>query len=113
MLVGIIALKDRGIRLPHLRTVAIGASTYGSMMMGVNSYPMHQTADFLQLRIYHIDYDVWSQGIKKPRPRLIAKGTPSDARGNAENLDLFSVYWLDAAPQKPKLEWYSRAWAEV
>ena len=104
MLVDIV-LKDQGTRLPGLRTLGIGASTYGSMMMGMHCYSMHQAADFLQLRIYRIDYDIWSQGTKKPKPHLIAKGTPSDARGTAENLDLFDVYWLDAAPQMIKSQW--------
>ena len=83
-----------------LKDLAIGALTYGHVMMGVNRYPMHKTSNCLQLRIYHIEHGYTPHGQKVLKPRLIAKGTPADAHGIAENLDIFDVYWLDGAPLK-------------
>lgn len=102
MLLNIINLKARAESTPVLKTLALGALTYGDVMMGVSHYPTHQFANFLQLRIYRVNYERTSHGVRTPRLHMIAKGTPADAIGIAENLDIFDVYWLDAAPQKWK-----------
>lgn len=102
MLLNIINSKARTDQLPTLKTLAIGALTYASVMMGVNHFPAHEFANFLQLRIYRVDHSYTFQGVRTPRLHMIAKGTPADAVGIAENLDIFDVYWLDGAPQKPR-----------
>lgn len=102
MLLNIINLKVRVDSTPALRTLALGALTYGDVMIGVNHYPTHQFANFLQLRIYRVSYEHASHGARTPRLHMIAKGTPADAVGIAGNLDIFDVYWLEAAPQKSK-----------
>lgn len=68
--------------------------------MGVNHYPMHKVADYLQLRVCRVGCDCASQGLASARPGLTAKGTPADACGVAENLDILTVHWLHGAPRK-------------
>jgi len=101
LLVDVLKIKARRDRPRLLKTIGVGSHTYGNAVMGANHYPMHKAADFLQLRIYRVNYGHSSRGSNSPRPHLIAKGTPADAYGEAENLDIFNVYWLDAAIQKP------------
>ena len=87
-------------RSTRLKTLALGATTYGNSCMGMYHFPDHDFADFLRLRIYNVEYmhhhttDTWS-----PKPRLVAKGVPNDAIGYSKHLDLFEPYWLDAAPK--------------
>lgn len=102
MLLDKINTKARIDKPPTLKTLAIGTLTYANVMMGVNHYPTHEFANFLQLRIYRVDYSYTIEGVRTPRLHMIAKGTPADAVGIAENLDIFDVYWLDGAPQKPR-----------
>lgn len=85
-----------------LRTLAIGASTYGSIKMGMNCQPAHTIADYFRLRIYHIDHAWRLQGSVSPNVQLIAKGTPADAQGLVDHLEIFDTYWLDGAHQKPR-----------
>jgi len=105
MLLNIISLKARTDLPPVLKTVAIGALNYGHVMMGVNHYRTHPFANFLQLRIYRVSYDCASHGPRTPRLHMLAKGTPADALGAAENLEIFDVYWLDGAPRASKPAW--------
>lgn len=102
MLLDIINLRPQADSTPALKTLGLGALTYGNVMMGVNHYPAHEFSNFLQLRIYSLCYDCASHGARMPRLHMIAKGTPADAYGLAENLDIFNVYWLDAAPRMGK-----------
>ena len=81
-----------------LKTVAIGAPTYGSVMVGMNHYTPSSTSDFFQLRIYHVNYGCHYRDSLSPKLHLIARGTPADAWGNAENLNIFKLYWLDGVP---------------
>lgn len=100
MLLNITNIRARPDSSPVLKTLAIGALTYGNVRMGVNHYPLYRFANFLQLRIYRVEYNGPAPGHRSPRLHLVAKGTPADAVGIAENLDIFETYWLDAAPQK-------------
>lgn len=100
MLLDIITKKTRIDRTPVLKTLAIGASTYANVRMGVSHYAPNNVSTFLQLRIYHVNYDCRYQNSLSPKLHLIVRGTPADACGNAENLDIFTLYWLDGAPRK-------------
>ena len=89
---------------PVLKTLALGASTFGNVRMGVSHFTPNSVSTFLQLRIYHVNYDCnydcRYQNSLSPKLHLIARGTPADAYGNADNLDIFSLYWLDGAPRE-------------
>ncbi len=69
--------------------------------MGTNRYPSHDAAEVIRLRIYQLQYGCPCEASSNPKVclRLIATGSPADARGRAANLELFETYWLDAAPQ--------------
>ena len=99
LLIDIIHKKAREGENSSLKILGIGALTYGSFMMGANYFPVHKTADFLQLRIFRVGFES-SRGSSSSRPYLLAKGTPADACGYIEDLDIFKTYWLDAAPLK-------------
>ncbi|CAD6593210.1 MAG: hypothetical protein ASARMPREDX12_006936 [Alectoria sarmentosa] len=104
MLLNIITKKTRIDRVPVLKTLALGASTYSNVRMGVSHYPPSKASTFLPLRIYHVNYDCRYQNSLSPKLHLIARGTPADAWGNAENLDIFRLCWLDGAPQGSETE---------
>ena len=99
MFLNIITNKTRVEQAPILRTIAIGASTYGNVRMGMNHYTPNSASTFLQLRIYHVNYDCRYRNALSPKLHLIARGTPADAWGNAEHLDIFTPYWLDGIPR--------------
>ena len=101
MLINIIANKTRIEQAPMLNTIAIGASTYGNVRVGMNHYTPNRASTFLQLRIYHVNYACRYRNFLSPKLHLIARGTPADAWGNAENLDIFTLYWLDGVPLDP------------
>lgn len=98
-LLNIIVKKPRTEQAPVLKTLAIGASTYGNVRMGMNHYTPTTVSTFLQLRIYHVNYDCRYRNSVSPKLHLIARGTPADARGDADNLDIFTLYWLDGFPR--------------
>lgn len=102
MLLNIITKRTRVDRAPVLKTLAVGASTFGNVRMGMSHYTPNKVSTFLQLRIYHVNYDCRYQNSLSPKLHLIAKGTPADACGNADNLDIFTLYWLDSAPRELK-----------
>ena len=87
-------------RSPRLRTLALGAATYGNSRMGTHHFPDSDCADLLRLRIYNVDY-ANHHGIAPgdPTVHLVAKGAPNDALGHSKHLDIFEPYWLDAAPR--------------
>ncbi|KAF6228965.1 hypothetical protein HO133_007077 [Letharia lupina] len=99
MLLNIVTNKTRIEQGPVLKTLAIGASTYGSVRGAMSHYSPNSASTFLQLRIYHVNYDCRYRDLISPKLHLIARGTAADAWGNAENLDIFALYWLDGAPQ--------------
>ena len=104
MLLNIVTQKARIEQIPALKTLAIGAPTYGNMREGMSHYTPNSASTFLQLRIYHINYDCRYRNSFSPKLHLIARGTPADAWGNAENLDIFTPYWLDGAPRDPETD---------
>ena len=89
------ARKDRPL---SLKTLAIGANTYGHVWMGISHFPQLKIMDYLQLRIYRVVYNHSPNGLSTTRPYLIGKGTAADAVGISENLDIFAIYWLDIYP---------------
>ena len=101
MLLNIATKNARTAQALALKTVAIGAPTYGSVRVGTNHYTPSSTSDFLQLRIYHVNYGCQYRDSLSPKLHLIARGTPADAWGNAENLNIFTLYWLDGVPVDP------------
>lgn len=103
MLLDLVTKKARMEQAPALTTLAIGASTYGSARVGMGHYAPNSASTFLQLRIYHVNYDCRYRNSVSPKLHLIARGTPADAWGNAENLDIFTLYWLDGALQDPAM----------
>ena len=98
-LLNIISKKTSIKQAPVLKTLAIGASTYGNVRTGMNHYIPTTVSTFLQLRIYHVNYDCRYRNSVSPKLHLIARGTPADARGGADNLDIFTLYWLDGIPR--------------
>ena len=97
-LLNIITKKASIKQAPVLKTLAIGASTYGNVRMGMNHYDPTTVSTFLQLLIYDVNYDCRYRNSVSPKLHLIARGTSADARGDAENLDIFDLYWLDGFP---------------
>lgn len=102
MLLNVIIKNMRTEQPLALKTVAIGASTYGAAQVGMGHYTPNNTSSFLQLRIYHINYDCRYRDSLSPKLHLIARGTAADALGNAENLDIFKLYWLDGVLPEPE-----------
>ena len=96
MFLRIITKNGRIQQAQILKTLAIGASTYGNARM--SHYAPNSLSTFLQLRIYHVNYDCRYRNSRSPKLHLIARGTPADAWGDAENLDIFTLYWLDGIP---------------
>ena len=101
MLLNIVTKNARTTQALALKTVAIGAPTYGSVRVGMNHYTPSSTSDFYQLRIYHVNYGCQYRDSLSPKLHLIARATPADAWGNAENLNIFTLYWLDGVPLDP------------
>lgn len=99
MLLGIITKQSRIQEAQRLKTLAIGASVYRDAKLGMNHYDPNHVSTFLQLRIYHVNYDCQYRNYFSPKLHLIARGTPADAWGDAENLDIFALYWLDGVPK--------------
>ncbi len=104
MLLDITVNKTRIEQAPMLKTIAIGASTYGNFRVGMNHYSPNSDSTFLQLRIYHVNYDCQYQNSLSTKLHPIARGTLADARGNAEHLDIFTPYWLDGVPLDPETD---------
>ena len=100
MFLNILVKNARTEQTLALETLAIGASTYGSTRVGMNHYTPNATSTFLQLRIYHVNYDCRYRDSLSPKPHLIARGTPADACCNADNLNIFALYWLDSVPSE-------------
>ena len=101
MLLNIVTKNAQTPQTLTLKTIAIGAPTYGSVRVGMNHYTPSSISDFFQLRIYHVSYGCQYRNSLSPKLHLIARGTPADAWGNAENLNIFTLYWLDGVPLDP------------
>ncbi len=105
MLINIATKNARSDQTLALKTIAIGASTYGNVMLGMNHYTPNIASTFLQLRIYHVNYDCRYRSSLSPKLHLIARGTSADACGNADNLDIFRPYWLDGILVDPEKDY--------
>ena len=98
ILLNIVTKNARNAQALALKTIAIGAPTYGNVRVGMNHYTPSSASEFFQLRIYHVNYGCHYRDSMSPKLHLIARGTPADAWGNAENLNIFTLYWLDGIP---------------
>lgn len=74
MLLNIVTKKARIEQIPALKTLAIGASTYGNVRVGMGHYTPNSASTFLQLRIYHVNYDCRYRNFSSPKLHLIARG---------------------------------------
>ena len=101
MLLNIISKEASIEEAPVLKTLGIGASTYGNVRLGMNNCAPNAASTFLQLRIYHVNYNSRYRNSVSPTLHLIGRGTPADAWGDADNLDIFTLYWLDGIPWDP------------
>ena len=97
MLLNIISKEASIKQAPVLKTLGIGASTYGNVRLGMDHYAPNTASTFLQLRIYNVNYDCRYRNSVSPKLHLIGRGTPADAWGDADNLDIFTLYWLDGS----------------
>ena len=88
---------------PQLRTLALGATTYGNTRIGTNHFTGNNLADYVRLRVYNVDYIYHHRtGKRTSSVDLVAKGFADDALGFCKHMDLLDVYWLDAGIREPK-----------
>ena len=95
MFINIITKHAQRKETQVLKTLAVGASTYGNVRMGESCGANRRASTFLQLRIYHVNYGCRYRNTVSPKLQLIARGTPANAWGDDENLEIFRLYWLD------------------
>lgn len=89
---------------PELKTIALGAVTWSDVWLGSNyhcsnyfysnTHKLESVLDFLQLRVYQIDYQYDLQGVCSPMLNLIAKGSPRDIQRESSSLSILEPYWL-------------------
>lgn len=80
-------------RPKSLTTIALGAPLYRDIHIGSNHFPKDPTRDFLQLRVYHVDYKYQSAIGPLPIVTQVAKGT-ADAATTCLDKDILHEYWL-------------------
>ena len=89
-------LDTGGIPFKHqnsLNTIALGAPVYRDLHIGSNHFPRDPVQDFLQLRVYHVDYKYQSVIGPSPTVTLVAKGTADDATTCLDK-EVLHEYWL-------------------
>lgn len=80
---------------PLLKIIAIGAPLYRDNRIGTNQFPDNHVVDFLQLRVYHVDYDYQSGGTHQYVLSQVAKGTQNEVCGSLGIRDwLWCNWWL-------------------
>ncbi len=80
-------------RRGSLATIALGAPLYRDIHIGSNHFPNDLSRDFLQLRVYHVDYKYQSAIGPLPIVTQVAKGT-ADAATTWLDKDILHEYWL-------------------
>ena len=80
-------------RRKSLTTIALGAPLYRDIHIGSNHFPKDPTRDFLQLRVYHVDYEYQSAIGPLPTVTQVAQGTADDATTCLDK-DILHEYWL-------------------
>lgn len=76
-----------------LTTIALGAPLYRDIHIGSNHFPSEPVRDYLQLRVYHVDYKCQSVLGPSPTVTQVAKGTADDAT-TCFDKDVLHEYWL-------------------
>lgn len=84
---------NSSIRQNSLTTIALGAPVYRDIHMGSNCFPSDPVRDYLQLRVFHVDYGYQSVLGPSPVVTQVAKGTVDDATICVDK-DLLQEYWL-------------------
>ena len=79
---------------PALNTMSIGAPLYRDLHIGASPFSGSLVADFLQLRIYHVDCSYQALGVPSITLTQVAKGTPDEALRLGVNTFSHSSYWL-------------------
>lgn len=90
---GLDAGGKRSKRQKLLTTIAIGAPVYRDIHIGSNHFPSDPARDFLQLRVYHVDYKYQSVIGTSPTITLVARGTADDATTCLDK-EALHEYWL-------------------
>ena len=80
-------------RRKSLITIALGASLYQDIVIGSNHFSSDPVHDYLQLRVYHVDFNY--QSVLGPLPTVtqVAKGF-IDAATMCSDKDLLRQSWL-------------------
>ena len=93
-----------GLESPSsLRTLGLGAATYGNARLGTYLYDDHIAASILRLRIFRIEYHQVQSRLSTSwvaKLHILAEGISADAEGYAPDLNLFHLYWLDGPVKK-------------
>ena len=73
--------------------IALGASIYRDVHIGSNHFPSDLARDYLQLRVYHVDFN--NQSVLGPSPTVaqVAKGFVDDATMCSDK-ELLCEHWL-------------------
>ena len=88
--------------VPELKTIALGALTYRDVYVGekwrdsctlLDTSTLNQTDDYLQLRVYHVDYCYTVLGTHSPLLTLMTKGCPCDFPPYSD-IKILEPYWL-------------------
>lgn len=93
MVADILAKGIRSNHPPLLNTIAIGTPVYRDIYIGSNHFPHDPARDYMQLRVYHVDYKCQSILGTSPMVTQVAKGTADDA-ATCLDKDLLHDYWL-------------------
>lgn len=97
-----IPLEENGCAVLELKTIALGALTYRDVYVGekwreantsLDISTLNQTDDYLQLRVYHVDYCYTVLGKHSPLLTLMTKGCPWDFPPY-DDIKILQPYWL-------------------
>lgn len=92
-IVDVYARGEPAARPNSLTTIALGAPVCGDIHIGSNHFPRDSVRDFLQLRVYHVDYRYPSALGPMYVVTQVAKGTAFDATACIDE-DVLHQYWL-------------------
>ena len=93
---------DTGYGVPELKTIALGALTYRDVYVGekwrgpdtiFDTSTLNKSDDYLQLRVYHVDYCYTVLGTHSPLLTLMTKGCPCDFPPYSD-MKILKPYWL-------------------
>ena len=93
---------EGGYSVPGLTTIALGALTYRDVYVGekwrdsgtlIDESTLDKLDDYLQLRVYHVDYCYTVLGKYSPLLTLMTKGCPCDFPPYSD-ITILQPYWL-------------------